>query len=51
MSEISGGEVLARRTAERAGAKVAMLQGLGHWWMCQDPKRGAAALSDFYSGL
>lgn len=47
----TGGETLARRTAERAGAKVAMLQGLGHWWMCQDPKRGAAALNEFYAGL
>jgi len=47
----TGGETLARRTAERAGAKVAMLNGLGHWWMCQDPKRGAAALSDFFAGL
>ena len=47
----TGGETLARRTAERAGAKVAMLDGLGHWWMCQDPKRGAAALSEFYATL
>jgi pimeloyl-ACP methyl ester carboxylesterase len=43
----TGGEVLARRTAERAGAQVALLTGLGHWWMCQDPQRGAAALSSF----
>lgn len=47
----TGGEVLARRTAERAGAKVAMLPGLGHWWMCQDPKRGAEVLSEFFAGL
>ncbi len=43
----TGGEVLARRSAERAGATVAMLPGLGHWWMCQDPKRGAEVLSEF----
>lgn len=47
----TGGETLARRTAERAGAKVAMLNGLGHWWMCQDPKRGATVLNDFFAGL
>ena len=47
----TGGETLARRSAERAGAKVAMLEGLGHWWMCQDPKRGAAMLNEFYSSL
>lgn len=46
-----GGEVMARRSAERAGAKVAMLEGLGHWWMCQDPKRGAAALNEFWARL
>ena len=47
----TGGEVLARRAAERAGAQVAMLPGLGHWWMCQDPQAGAAVLKDFWSGL
>ena len=40
----TGGEALARRTADRAGAQVALLEGLGHWWMCQDPQRGAAVL-------
>ena len=43
----TGGEVLARRTAERAGARVAVLEGLGHWWMCQDPKRGAELIRSF----
>ena len=46
-----GGEALARRSAERAGATVAALEGLGHWWMCEDPGRGAAALRDFYEVL
>jgi pimeloyl-ACP methyl ester carboxylesterase len=36
-----------RRTAERAGAQVALLEGLGHFWMCQDPKRGAEMLRCF----
>jgi len=47
----TGGEVLARRAAERAGAKVAVLQGLGHWWMCQDPKQGAQVLNDFFASV
>ena len=47
----TGGEAKARSSAERAGAKVAVLEGLGHWWMCQDPKRGAAVLNDFYVSL
>jgi pimeloyl-ACP methyl ester carboxylesterase len=47
----TGGEVLARRSAERAGAKVAMLPGLGHWWMCQDPKAGATVLNEFLAGV
>jgi pimeloyl-ACP methyl ester carboxylesterase len=46
-----GGEALARRSAERAGAEVAVLEGLGHWWMCQDPARGAKVLSDFFDRL
>ena len=43
----TGGEGLARRTAERTNAQIVVLTGLGHWWMCQDPARGAAAFSSF----
>ena len=49
--EYTGGEERARWGAGEAGAKVAVLQGLGHWWMLQDPKAGAAALEDFWAGL
>ena len=42
-----GGEVLARRTAERWGANVTVLEGVGHWWMMQDPAAGAAMLRNF----
>ena len=45
-----GGQVLARRTAERWGAEVAVLEGLGHWWMMQDPAAGAAMLRTFLTG-
>jgi pimeloyl-ACP methyl ester carboxylesterase len=46
----TGGEVLARRTAARWEAEVAVLEGLGHWWMLQDPVRGASMLRDFLAG-
>jgi pimeloyl-ACP methyl ester carboxylesterase len=38
----------ARRAAARSGARVEPLNGLGHWWMTQDPERGAAALNRFW---
>jgi pimeloyl-ACP methyl ester carboxylesterase len=47
----TGGEALARRSAERFGAQVAVLEGLGHWWMLQDPAAGAAALTAFLDTL
>jgi pimeloyl-ACP methyl ester carboxylesterase len=44
-----GGPELAHRNAERFGAQEVVLDGLGHWWMLQDPARGAAALAGFLS--
>ena len=41
----------ARGGADQAGAAVSDLSGLGHWWMLQDPSRGAAALKEFWAGL
>ncbi len=49
--QYTGGEALARRTAERAEARVARLDGLGHWWMCQDPQRGAEVIRSFVASL
>ena len=46
-----GTEAMARDSAERAGAEVEFLSGVGHWWMLQDPKAGAAALNKFWSSL
>ncbi len=40
----------SRAGAQRAGASVTELDGLGHWWMLQDPARGAAVLEEFWSG-
>lgn len=47
----TGGEAMARRSAERFGADVAVIDGLGHWWMLQDPARGAAVLNAFLASL
>lgn len=41
----------ARSGAERAGATVTELTGLGHWWMLQDPRRAAAVLEEFWESL
>ena len=46
-----GSEKLRRRAADRAGARTEVLDGLGHWWMCQDPARGAAVLTRFWETL
>jgi hypothetical protein len=46
-----GHESLAAASAERAGAEVAKLDGVGHWWMCQDPARGARTLERFWASL
>jgi len=41
----------ARAAAAAAGAPVTGLEGIGHWWMLQDPARGARALEAFWSTL
>lgn len=46
-----GGEETRRRAAGRAGARTAVLAGLGHWWMVQDPALGAATLNEFWDSL
>lgn len=46
-----GSDAMRRRAAERAGAQTEVLDGLGHWWMVQDPARGAAALTRFWETL
>ncbi|MGV0717845.1 alpha/beta hydrolase [Mycolicibacterium sp. XJ662] len=40
-----------RWAADRAGARTEVLEGLGHWWMVQDPARGAAVLTRFWESL
>jgi pimeloyl-ACP methyl ester carboxylesterase len=46
-----GSDERRRRAADRAGAHTEVLDGLGHWWMVQDPARGAAALTCFWEAL
>ncbi|KUH64880.1 alpha/beta hydrolase [Mycolicibacterium novocastrense] len=43
-----GTEDMRRRAAERAGARTEVLEGLGHWWMVQDPALGAEVLTRFW---
>ncbi|MBI2708623.1 MAG: alpha/beta hydrolase [Actinobacteria bacterium] len=45
------GETGGATGAHRSGASMARLEGVGHWWMLQDPERGAAVLRDFWSTL
>jgi pimeloyl-ACP methyl ester carboxylesterase len=41
-----------RRSAQRAGARIQILDGFGHWWMTQDEGRTAAAvLTAFWATL
>ncbi|WP_431240400.1 alpha/beta fold hydrolase [Mycolicibacterium aichiense] len=46
-----GTEEQRRAAAEQAGARTEVLDGLGHWWMLQDPVRGASALTRFWDSL
>lgn len=45
----TGGVELQRSAATQAGARVEVLDGLGHWWMLQDPARGADVLGRFWN--
>jgi hypothetical protein len=39
------------RAAARAGAREEVLDGLGHWWMTQDPARAADVLVGFWKSV
>ena len=45
----TGGETLHRNAAERCEAEVAVLEGLGHWWMCEDPTQAAELLNNWFA--
>lgn len=38
----------AARLATRTGAELVELEGAGHWWMLEQPERGAEILADFW---
>ena len=40
-----------RVMANKLSAQVTPLEGVGHWWMLQDPERGAEALTAFWKTL
>jgi pimeloyl-ACP methyl ester carboxylesterase len=46
-----GSDEIRRRSADRAGARTEVLEGLGHFWMVQDPARAAAVLDRFWESL
>ena len=46
-----GTDEMRRRAAERAGARTEVLDGLGHWWMVEEPARSAAVLARFWESL
>ncbi|HEX4252308.1 MAG TPA: alpha/beta hydrolase [Pseudonocardia sp.] len=46
-----GTDAMRRRAAARAGAQVEELVGLGHWWMVQDPTKGAELLTQFWASV
>ncbi|MBW0102912.1 alpha/beta fold hydrolase [Pseudonocardia sp. KRD291] len=48
---VGGTEEQRHRSAARAGAATAVLPGLGHWWMVQEPRTGARALRTFWGSL
>lgn len=43
--------VASAEVAASLGARVERLEGVGHWWMLQDPEAGAAVLRRFWSSL
>jgi pimeloyl-ACP methyl ester carboxylesterase len=44
-----GDMAMRRRSAARAGAEVAVLEGVDHWWTLTAPAQVAAALRDFWN--
>jgi pimeloyl-ACP methyl ester carboxylesterase len=48
---LAGTDEQRRRASTRTGAKIAELEGLGHWWFTQDPQRGAETINRFWAGV
>jgi pimeloyl-ACP methyl ester carboxylesterase len=48
---VVGTEAQRREAAERAGARLAVLEGLGHWWLTKAPLKAARAVQRFWDSL
>jgi pimeloyl-ACP methyl ester carboxylesterase len=48
---LAGTDEQRRRASRRAGAQIAPLPGLGHWWFTQDPAQAATTLNRFWAQL
>ncbi len=46
-----GTDAMHRQVAARANAQVSVLKQVGHWWMVQAPKAGAAMLNAFWKSI
>ena len=40
-----------RREAARTGAEITTFEGLGHWWMCQEPEKSAVVINKFLAKI
>ena len=49
--ELDNYRAMSRQMADRLGAKVELFDGLGHWWMVQDPAESAASLKQFWASV
>ena len=47
----AGTDDMRSRAAGAGRGRVAVLDRLGHWWMLQDPARGATVLTEFWASL
>ena len=47
----TGGTGFAEHMAKVMGAQVEVLSGVGHWWMLEDPARGAEVIERFWASV
>ena len=50
-AQLALGDARAPFCRARRGERVAVLEGAGHWWMCQQPKQAADAITAFLANL
>lgn len=47
----NGNVEMHRWAAQQAGADIAVLEGIGHWWPATDPRPAVEAMTRFWAGL